>query len=257
MISVIERKANLLFIVLGGFFVANALIAEFIGIKIFSLEKTFGFDPVSWKFFGIENLSFQLTAGVLLWPVIFVMTDVINEYYGRRGVKILSFLTVGLIIYAFVMFALGINLIPADWWPRSNVDNGVPDMQVAFTQVFGQGMWIIIGSVVAFLVAQLIDVFIFHRIKLITGERLVWLRATGSTVVSQLVDSFVVLFIAFNIGQGWEMNLVLAICLMNYIYKFLMAILLTPVIYLIRWLIQKYLGKEEATRLKDLALTKA
>ena len=165
MVSTIDRKRNLLFIVLGGFFVANALVAEFIGIKIFSLERTFGFKPVNWTFFDIENLSFQLTAGVLLWPVIFVMTDVINEYYGKKGVKILSYLTVALIIYSFIMFALAINLTPADWWPASSAEKGVPDMQTAFTQVFGQGMWIIVGSVIAFLVAQLIDVVVFHRIK--------------------------------------------------------------------------------------------
>ena len=87
-----------------------------------------------------------------------------------------------------------------------------------------------------------------------TGEKYVWLRATGSTVISQLIDSFVVLFIAFYIGQSWDIKLVLAIGTMNYIYKFIMAIILTPVIYFIRWLIKQYLGEVEAERLKAEAI---
>ncbi len=67
--------------------------------------------------------------------------------------------------------------------------------------IFRQGLWIIIGSMVAFLIGQVLDVLVFHRIKKITGEKRIWLRATGSTLVSQLVDSFVVLFIAFYVGR--------------------------------------------------------
>ncbi len=71
-----KNKAHTLFIILGGFFVTNALVAEFIGIKIFSLESTIGMDSLDLKLFGVEGLGFNMTAGVLLWPVVFVMTDV-------------------------------------------------------------------------------------------------------------------------------------------------------------------------------------
>ena len=94
--NILNKKENRLFFILGGFFVANALIAEFIGIKIFSLEETIGIDSSSYLFFG-EKISFNLTAGVLLWPIVFVLTDVINEYFGIKGVRFLSFLTVALI----------------------------------------------------------------------------------------------------------------------------------------------------------------
>ena len=97
-----KNKALILFLILGGFFIANALIAEFIGVKIFSLEQTLGFESMSLSLFGEDNLGFNLTAGVLLWPIVFIMTDIINEYYGQKGVKFLSYLTVGLIIYAFI-----------------------------------------------------------------------------------------------------------------------------------------------------------
>jgi uncharacterized integral membrane protein (TIGR00697 family) len=117
-------------------------------------------------------------------------------------------------------------------------------------------MWIIFGSITAFLVSQIVDVTVFHRIKRATGEKWVWLRATGSTVISQLVDSFVVLFIAFKIGNGWSWQLVLAICLVNYAYKFTMAIILTPLIYFIEGRIEKYLGHDVTRKMKLAAMGK-
>ncbi|MBK8504460.1 MAG: queuosine precursor transporter [Saprospiraceae bacterium] len=263
---ILQNKQARLFLFLGGFFIANALIAEFIGVKIFSLEQSFGFLPLSLNLFGIDDLSFNLTAGVLLWPVVFVMTDVINEYYGKKGVRILSFMAVVLILYAFFMFFLAIRLVPADFWSTSHISpslsqesqeairSKVSDYNYAFRLVYGQGMWIIVGSLIAFLIGQLLDVLIFHRIKKYTGEKMIWLRATGSTLVSQFVDSFVVLFVAFYIGAGWSIKLVLAIGFVNYIYKFIMAIVLTPLIYLAHNLIERYLGPELAEKLKKEAL---
>ncbi len=159
-----------------------------------------------------------------------------------------------LIAYAFVMFYLAIKIPPADFWITSGVENGVADMPNAFTAIFGQGMWIIVGSLVAFLVSQIVDVTIFHKIKKMTGEKKVWLRATGSTLISQLVDSFIVLFIAFKLGKGWSWQLVLAICLVNYAYKFSMAIILTPLIYFVNHRIDKYLGKDTARQMKLAAM---
>ncbi len=256
--QILSSKATRLFLLLGGFFIANALLAEFIGIKIFSLEKLLGKEPLSMTLFGVTDLGFNLTAGVLLWPVVFVMTDIINEYFGKKGVRFLSWLTVGLILYAFVMAGLAIHVPPNDWWQslsglRDEGSQSLPDMDLAFRRVFGQGMWIIAGSVIAFLVGQLVDVTVFHRIRRITGEKKVWLRATGSTLVSQFVDSFIVLIIAFYIGADWDLVRVLAIGVVNYAYKFTMAILLTPVIYGGHFLIDRYLGPELASRLKAQA----
>lgn len=248
--SVITQKKVLLFIFLSGFFVANALIAEFIGIKIFALEDTLGWESFNWNLFGQQG-SLNFSAGVLLWPIVFVMTDIINEYYGSKGVRLLSFLTVGLISYGFLMLYAAISLTSADWWITSMSAQGVPDMQAAFSSIFGQGMWIIVGSLVAFLVGQIIDVFVFHLIRKKTGEGKVWLRATGSTLVSQLVDSFVVIYIAFVLGPAqWEISLMLAVGTVGYTYKSLMAIILTPVIYLSHHLIDGYLGEKLANELK-------
>ena len=254
--NILNDKPTRLFIFMAAFFVANALIAECIGGKLFSLELLLGFDPVPFSLLGEEGLTYTLTAGVLLWPLEFVMTDIVNEYYGPKAVRRISYIAVILISYAFVMFYMAIE-VPAErsFWIGSQAANGIPDMQVAFAGIFGQGMWIITGSLIAFLVSQLLDVWVFHRIKKVTGERKVWLRATGSTLVSQFIDSFIVLFIAFKIGKDWSWQRVLAISLVNYSYKAFMALVLTPLIYLIENRINAYMGKSTAAAMKAAAMS--
>jgi uncharacterized integral membrane protein (TIGR00697 family) len=247
------HKAARLFVVLAGIFVANAILAEFVGIKIFALETTLGLPAFNWRLFGQAG-TLNFTAGVVLWPVVFVMTDVVNEYFGRNGVRFLSYLAVGLISYAFLIAFIVIGLPPADWWVGSYAGQGVDDMQVAFAAIYGQGMWVIGGSLVAFLIGQLLDVAVYHRIRQVTGEGRVWLRATGSTLVSQFIDSFVVLYIAFVIGpQQWPLPQFLAVGSVNYAYKFVVAVALTPVIYAAHFLIDRYLGPADAARLKEQA----
>lgn len=249
----VENRAAKLFIVLSAFLVCNAVIAEFVGVKIFALEPTLGLEPLNWNLFG-QSGSLSFTSGVLLWPFVFLMTDIINEYFGTRGVRFISWLTVVLIVYGFIAAYMAISLTPAGFWVAVNSERGVPDMQAAFSNIFGQGMWTIAGSVTAFLVGQLIDVAVFHRIRRVTGERWIWLRATGSTAVSQLVDSFLVLYIAFVIGpQKWPIPLFLAVASVNYAYKLLMAFLLIPLIYVTRMLIRGYLGTKASEHLQETA----
>jgi hypothetical protein len=254
---ILKDRPTRLFLILSAIFITNALIAEVIGVKIFSLERTFGITPWTFSLFGEQVSPFTLTAGVLLWPVVFIMTDIINEYYGVKGVRFLSYLTAILITFAFVIYFITIRLAPVDWWVASSAIRGEDNMQTAYRSVLGQSNWIIIGSLVAFIVGQLVDVVSFHGIKKITGEKKIWLRATGSTLISQLIDSFIVIFIAFKIGQGWSFQKVLAISLANYLYKFIVAIVLTPVIYWIHNLIEKYLGHENAKELKEAAMGKS
>jgi queuosine precursor transporter len=247
---VVDNRATRLYVVLATFLIADALIAEFVGVKIFALEPTLGWETFDWRLFGQQG-SLSFTAGVLLWPIVFVMTDVVNEYFGPRGVRFISWLAVAMISYAFLAAYLAISLAPAEWWVGVNAEQGVPNMQTAFAAIFGQGMWTIVGSITAFLVGQLIDVSVFHAIRRATGERYVWLRATGSTLVSQLVDSFVVLYIAFVLGpQKWSIGLFLAVGTINYLYKALMALLMTPVIYGVRRGVRAYLGNEQAKKLE-------
>ncbi len=257
--GILDSRGTKLFIVLAGFFITNALIAEVIGVKIFSLEDTVGVPRAEIPLFG-GKFSFHLTAGVLLWPVVFVMTDIINEYYGPRGVRYLSYLTIGLIAFSFVIYNAAIGLSPSEYF---SIGNGIDKPDSAFRGIFGQGLWIIVGSIIAFFIGQLLDVFVFHKIKKATGEKAIWLRATGSTLISQLIDSFVVLFIAFYIGRriqegqgdAWSMQQILTTGTGNYIYKFIVALLMTPIIYLVHHVIERYLGKSTAAAMKAEAMT--
>lgn len=249
----LDDRATRLFIALAAFFCVNAVLAEFIGVKIFALEDTLGLSPFEWNLWG-QTGSLNFTVGTLLWPFVFVFTDVINEFFGVRGVRMISWIAVALIAYGFVFAFAGIALAPAGWWVEAARGQGVPDYQAAYAAVFGQGLWSIGGSIVAFLVGQLIDVSVFHRIRRATGERWVWLRATGSTAVSQLVDSFVVLYIAFVLGpQHWPIPQFLAIGSVNYVYKMAAAVAMIPLLYLMRRGITRYLGLARAAELRAAA----
>ena len=246
-----KTKESRLALILAAFFISNAILAEFIGVKIFTVEGSLGIPKFDINMFGVEGLSFNMSAGVLTWPIIFIMTDIINEYFGLKQVRFLSILAAILITYAFVVVGFAMELVPSDFWINQSVNNETINMSLAFNSIFGQGMWIIAGSIVAFLLGQMADVIIFHRIKRSTGESLLWLRATGSTLVSQLIDSFVVIFIAFYINPqyNWSWQMVAAIGLVNYTYKFLVAILMTPLLYVVHSIIDSYLGKDLAKKL--------
>lgn len=249
----LTRKKNNLFIILSGIFLTNALIAEMIGVKIFSGEGALGLSPANITILGF-SMDFNLTAGAVIWPVVFITSDLINEYFGQPGVKRISYLTAALIAYSFIVIFLSMNLPPADWWLDANsqdAEGNYFNIDFAFNKIFGQGQRIIIGSLTAFLIGQLVDVFIFQKLRKITGPKKLWLRATGSTLVSQVVDSFVVLFIAF--AGIFTTSQLIAIGITNYIYKFLVAILLTPLIYGGHHLIDNYLGREHAARISDEA----
>lgn len=212
------RRDNL-FIILAGFFITNAILGEIIGIK----TVDFGF--------------VEIPIGIIPWPIVFLTTDILNEFYGKKAVQRLSFITAGLIVYLFIVFSISIALPGAD---TSAVDD------VTFKKVLGSTQWIMIGSVVAFLVSQLLDVFIFRTFKNLTKGKLIWLRATGSTVISQLFDTFIIQGIAFLIPGIWTMDYYLKTATESYVTKLVVAVLLTPLIYLGHYAIKGYLKKEKA-----------
>jgi uncharacterized integral membrane protein (TIGR00697 family) len=249
----LEQKKNRLFVILSGIFLTNAIVAEMIGVKIFSGEQTLGFQPAHLSILGF-TMDFNLTAGAIIWPVVFITSDLINEYFGKPGVKRISYLAAFFIAYSFIVIFITIKLPPAQWWMENNNTDSAGNyfnMDFAFNKILGQGQRIIIGSLAAFLVSQLVDVFVFQKLKKATGSKMLWLRATGSTLVSQFIDSFVVLYIAFfGVFSGQQ---IIAIGITNYIYKFSVAILLTPLIYLGHYLIDSYLGKENAKKISEEA----
>src|SRR2546428_801683 len=183
-------RKDIVFTVLGGFFLTNAVVAELIGGKIISVGEE------SWRLGPLG--PFAMSVGIIPWPVVFVSTDLINEYFGRRGVRRLTFLTVAMIAYAYVVLFLTMQ-VPATTFEGIK---GVDDR--SYNRVFGQSQWIIVGSMTAFLISQLMDVSIFHLFRKRTGHALIWLRSTGSTIFSQMIDSIVVLYIGLAIPQKWS-----------------------------------------------------
>lgn len=213
-------KRQKLYTVLTGIFLTALILAEITGSKLIQSKVT-------------EDLIFTMTMGVIPFPVTFLVTDIVNEYYGKPGIRFITVL--GMIMIAFTYAILMIDMsIPA-----AEIS---PVQDEAFNSVFGQSNRIILGSIVAYLIGQMIDIQMFHYIRKRTHERWLWLRATGSTFVSQLIDSFVVLFIAFSGKIAFDQ--IVNIGITNYIYKFFIAIALTPVIYLTHSLIDRYLSDE-------------
>ncbi|WP_297512257.1 queuosine precursor transporter [Flavobacterium sp.] len=213
-----QSRKDTVYIVLAGIFITNALVAELIGGKLIYIGEA------------------VMSLGILPWPVVFVTTDLVNEYFGEKGVRKLSLLTASLIAYTFIILCIGLQI------PAVKGDGLVTDLQ--FNAVFGQSMLIIIGSITAFLVSQLIDVTLFHFVKNKTGNRMIWLRSTGSTVISQLFDSFIVLGIAFWLPGKMDNETYLLSALTGYSVKLGIAILLTPLIYLGHSMIDNYLKKD-------------
>lgn len=216
---IFQARRDMVFLTLAAFFVTNAIVAELIGGKL------------------IEIGPFDLSIGIIPWPIVFLTTDLINEYYGQTGVRRLSILTSCLIGYAFVLLYFGMLADAAPFSPVSNEH---------FNVVFGQSMWIIAGSITAFLFSQFIDVFIFWLLRDKTGGKHLWLRSTGSTVISQLVDTFIVLGIGFWLPGKITTDQYINTGFTNYTFKLLIAIGLTPVIYVLHAIIDKYIGKKEA-----------
>jgi uncharacterized integral membrane protein (TIGR00697 family) len=226
----LRNRKDLVYLILAGLFVCNAILGEVLGGKLIAVGP------------------YIMSIGVIPWPVVFLTTDLMNEYFGRPGVRRLTWLTVGLILYAFVVIFAAMSV------PAAGVS---PVNDAAFSMVFGQSLWIIVGSVVAFTISQLLDVFIFWVFRDKTKGRHLWLRATGSTAFSQLVDTFVILGIAFylpgKIGGGDYLRLSLT----NYTYKLGIAIALTPVIYAAHNAIDRYLGHRQAHDLIEEAVEKS
>jgi uncharacterized integral membrane protein (TIGR00697 family) len=238
-VSFNEKRRTTLFLVLAGFFLGNALLAEIVGGKLFQVPTGIVLDSG-------EPFQFTLSCGVILWPVVFIMTDIINEYFGRSGVKKLSILAAVIIAYAFIALWLTGLVKAASFSP---VDND------SFRIVFSQSQWIIVGSILAFLLAQLIDVSVFWIIRSRTGHRLLWLRATGSTLVSQLIDTFVVGFVGLylpwrlgfsNAESPFTFDIYLNTSSSGYLFKLIVAISVTPVLYIAHAMIDNYLGRHEA-----------
>ncbi|MFL5763668.1 MAG: queuosine precursor transporter [Bacteroidia bacterium] len=216
---VFKSKKDFLFLILACFFVTNAIVAEMISSKL------------------IDIGPFTMIVGIIPWPVVFLSTDIINEFYGKSAVQRLSVITCCMIAYAFIVLFIAMHVKTSPVSPASGEE---------FNKVFGNSLWVIIGSITAFMVSQVLDVRIFWLIRNITGEKMIWLRSTGSTVISQLIDSYVVLGIGFWLPGKFTFHQFLVFGITGYCFKLIIAVCLTPVIYFMHGVIKNYLGEEAA-----------
>jgi uncharacterized integral membrane protein (TIGR00697 family) len=225
-----NQRRQWLFVFLAGLFITNAITAELISNKLIEI-------PLHFDFGSLELGPFVTIVGVLPWPVVFLLTDVLNEFYGEKAVRRLSWITAILIAYCFIIVSMALAL------PAKEIPNSTLATDAEFHKVFGQAQLVIVGSIAAFLISQLLDAVIFQRIKARTGNRFIWLRSTGSTVFSQMIDTVVVLYIGFVLPGAISWNDFFTIAPTNYVLKLLIAIALTPFIYLLHYGVKRFLAK--------------
>lgn len=245
----ILSRPQKLFVVCTAVFVTALVIAEATASKFFT-----AFDlPFALSIFGVEFDSVIMTAGVIAFPITFIVTDLLNEYYGKAGIRFVTFVGMAMIIFEFALLQIAMGV------PTASIS---PVPAEAFNTVFGASGRIILGSLVAYLVGQLVDITLFHWLRKLTEGRMLWLRATGSTFGSQFLDTLIVLTVAF--AGELRFQEILAITLFNYSYKFIIAIVITPIIYLFHWVMDRYLGHqtaremlEQAEKGRDVVVTEA
>lgn len=214
----LQTRKDIAFMILAGIFITSAIVAELISCKI------------------IETPLFPIIAGIIPWPIVFLLTDVMNEYFGKTAVKRLSWITVILIAFCFLIVFVSVQLPAASVSPVSNSE---------FSKIFSGSLPIMIGSITAFIHSQLIDVQLFVFFNRLTKGKMIWLRSTGSTVVSQLVDSYTVLLIGFLLPGKISFQDFLIFGITGYATKLVIAILLTPMIYVMHALSKKILGEKQ------------
>ena len=213
-----------LYMYLCGIFLTALLIGDTIGSKLFILPIPLGF----------TTLHATLSVGVIWFPVTFLLTDVINEFYGSKGARFVTYLGFWMALIAFLIIYCARKIPAADFSP-------VP--QAAFDNVLGNANTIFFASLVAYLAGQIVDISVFQLAKRLTQSRHIWLRSTGSTLISQLIDTVLVTMIAFSSKlTAAQLKHTL---ISQYFVKVLFAVALTPIIYAFHGVLHRRLHMEE------------
>ncbi len=227
-----------LYLWLTALFVSSLLIADIVGIKLFRIPLGFEVTlPWIGKISAIEH-----TCGMITFPVTFLLTDLINEYYGKRGARQVTYIGFAMAAFVFVIINAALAMPRLDAPFNVNEDH--------FQSIFASSRIMYVASLSAYLVGQLSDIAIFGFLKRLTGGRAIWLRATGSTLISQMLDSFVVSYLAFSLGRTVfpsdtppaTFPEVLKIAATGYLLKFVLAVAITPIIYASHGVLHRWFG---------------
>jgi uncharacterized integral membrane protein (TIGR00697 family) len=197
----VDRKQRF-FVYLTALFVAALVTGDFVG----------------GKFFVVYGHTFS--SGIVPFPLTFVLTDLVNEFYGTHGARRLTMAGLGAAVFVWAIITLALSL-------PTSPESPIPD--AVFKGAFGTSARLYVASLTAYIIGQLLDISLFHGLRRLTGHRMLWLRSTGSTVLSQVVDSVAVSFV-FLVGTK-PMGFILSNAAHNYFGKLGMAILLTPLVY--------------------------
>jgi queuosine precursor transporter len=206
----LDRKQRF-FVLLTALFVAALVTGDFVG----------------GKFFVAFGHSFS--AGIIPFPLTFVLTDLVNEFYGTHGARRITL--AGLVAAVFTWAVISLSLLLP-----SSPDSPISD--VVFHSAFGTSARLYVASLTAYVIGQLLDISIFHALRRVTGHHMLWLRSTGSTVISQVIDSLSVSFV-FLVGTK-PVEFIVSNAFHNYLGKLAMAVLLTPLIYAGHGLFNRY-----------------
>ncbi|AKF84022.1 hypothetical protein SAMN05443572_104648 [Myxococcus fulvus] len=218
----LDRRMQL-FVVLAAVFVTALVVGDLIAVKLFEVH--------------LGSVVAVMSIGILPFPVTFLLTDILNEFYGKKTARFVTWVGFFMAIFAFAVIAIAVQVPIA---PLTRAPDYKGTVESAFNNVFDGSQRILVASMAAYLVGQLTDIALFNLLKRVTKNRLLWLRATGSTLVSQLIDTVVMQFVAWT--GVLPTKVIVGIVLSSYVVKVLVAVGLTPFIYLGHSLVERKLG---------------
>jgi uncharacterized integral membrane protein (TIGR00697 family) len=219
---ILDNRSRL-FVVLAGVFCTALVVGDILSVKLFEVH--------------LGPLVSVMSVGIVLFPVTFVLTDTLNEFYGQKVARFVTWVGLGMALFSFaaIYLVLGIG-----WAPLTRAADYRGTVESSFNNVFGGSQRILLASMAAYVIGQLIDIAVFHLLKRRTHNRMLWLRATGSTVVSQLIDTVVFQSVAW--AGVLPSGVITGIIFASYSVKLLVAVGLTPIIYGVHALVERWLG---------------
>ncbi|MFZ5439905.1 MAG: queuosine precursor transporter [Myxococcota bacterium] len=212
-----------LFLSLAALFITSLVVGDLIGGKLMAVPL-----------FGSVHL---LSVGFIPFPITFLLTDLLNEFYGKQAARTVTWVGFGMAVFTLVVVTVAVSV---PWHPATLAPGWNGLTPEPYEAVFASGRRILVASMTAYVVAQLIDIAVFHRLKSLTHGRLLWLRATGSTVVSQLLDTIVIQSLVWS--GSLDVAALSDLIISSWAGKVLIAVGLTPLIYAGHAFVERVLG---------------